>query len=800
MVTLFDKSSCRQPMSTTLKHWEDILHEASHAPPLADTRSASAPQHRRPSPSKRRSLERLEAEKQHVTQAVANELVPLMEAAQSAYDRENAALNAALQAHAAAAQSEQGSAHATERFALERQIEAVHTAHVAALKMLEATAHRRLAAIEETHQASIAKLNPSGRDSRESPSPLARTRAPAASRPMCVLGAAADAPGAAAMSVVAVAASPDGRRVTLGSRRRSPDGRRSLPSAAYEAAAAAAAAASATTESLEAQNARLVASSAAYREAAEGERFEREIAEEQLGRARGELDEALETLVRTERQLAEALGSCAAWREAAQAKGSDLQVRREQGTRKAHAVASVAARRAEQLALDVATLQAAALLQEVDAHVVGWEIAELEGQVNYLRTQLLYERDALAVSRAAESSMAARLHKAVEGATSAQLEVDFVRNQGHTHKQIAEGLRTQLRGAQAWAVEAETSFEEMLSQVRHTAGEEMAVHTRRCRLLDEQLARQLASGHLDSAEVRGCIEQLRSLLEQERQLSDMQAKLLHEGRSNGQQAELQLERRRSDDLAAQIAAEAQQKFDFQARIDAVVAENLHARLQSQSEELTQLRRELASCTSLAEQQQAWHHSQFALARQSFDGALLRVRDEAAVMSAEAQEAIRPPPAARAPPTPHDDHILEAGAWDPLAVRREVRGAAAAEPRHSSAAERGEQWNALAARAVARSGGGEAVGGEAAGGGASGAASGGASGGASGEARLIRELQSHVAELGSEVGMLRREAEAKVVRVGAAHRRELLEAQRWGSALEAQLGLAQAAPSTWHDGT
>ena len=227
MVTLFEKSSCRQPTST-IKHWEDILEEASHAPPLADIRSASAPQHRRPSPTKRRSLAKLEAEKQHATQAVANELVPQMEAAQSAYERETAALNAALQAHAAAAaaQGEQGSAHAAERIALAKQIGAVHTAHVAALKVLEATAHRRLAAIEETHQASIANANPSGRDSRESPGPLARTRAPAAGRPVCVPGAAADAPRAAATSVVAAAASPDGRRVTLGSRRRS------LPSAA----------------------------------------------------------------------------------------------------------------------------------------------------------------------------------------------------------------------------------------------------------------------------------------------------------------------------------------------------------------------------------------------------------------------------------------------------------------------------------------------------------------------------------------------------------------------------------------
>ena len=167
------------------------------------------------------------------------------------------------------------------------------------------------------------------------------------------------------------------------------------------------------------------------------------------------------------------------------------------------------------------------------------------------------------------------------------------------------------------------------------------------------------------------------------------------------------------------------------------------------------------------------------------------------MSAEAQAALRPPPVVG--PTPHSDQILEAGARNPLAVRGEARGAAP--PRHSSAAERGEQWTAVAARAAARSGGGEAAGGGAAGGAAGGGtAGGGAGGGAGGEARLSRQLQSRVAELDAEVAALRHEAEAKAVGVGAAHRRELLEAQRWGSALEAQLGLAQAASSTRHDVT
>ena len=39
----------------------------------------------------------------------------------------------------------------------------------------------------------------------------------------------------------------------------------------------------------------------------------------------------------------------------------------------------------------------------------------------------------------------------------------------------------------------ETGFDEMLAQVRQAAGEEMVVHTRRCRLLDERLARQRAT-------------------------------------------------------------------------------------------------------------------------------------------------------------------------------------------------------------------------------------------------------------------------------------------------------------------
>ena len=63
--------------------------------------------------------------------------------------------------------------------------------------------------------------------------------------------------------------------------------------------------------------------------------------------------------------------------------------------------------------------------------------------------------------------------------------------------------------------------------------------------------------------------------------------------------------------------------------------------------------------------------------------------------------------------------------------------------------------------------------------------------AGGEARLSRQLQSRIAELDAEVAALRHEADTKVVRVEAAHRRELLEAKRWGASLEAQLHLAQA---------
>jgi len=65
------------------------------------------------------------------------------------------------------------------------------------------------------------------------------------------------------------------------------------------------------------------------------------------------------------------------------------------------------------------------------------------------------------------------------------------------------------------------------------------------------------------------------------------------------------------------------------------------------------------------------------------------------------------------------------------------------------------------------------------------------GAARGEARLSRQLQARIAELDAEVAALRHEADTKVVRVEAAHRRELLETKRWGASLEAQLSLAQA---------
>lgn len=116
--------------------------------------------------------------------------------------------------------------------------------------------------------------------------------------------------------------------------------------------------------------------------------------------------------MQTERRLAEALDSGVVWQEAAQAKGGDLQMQREQGAVRVQASVTLAGRRAEQLALDVAALQAAALLQEVEGQVVGRELATLDGQVGFLRTQLLLERDALAVSREAEAGLLASLRHA----------------------------------------------------------------------------------------------------------------------------------------------------------------------------------------------------------------------------------------------------------------------------------------------------------------------------------------------------------------------------------------------------
>ena len=80
--------------------------------------------------------------------------------------------------------------------------------------------------------------------------------------------------------------------------------------------------------------------------------------------------------------------------------------------------------------------------------------------------------------------------------------------------------------------------------------------------------------------------------------------------------------------------------------------------------------------------------------------------------------------------------------------------------------------ALSKRAATCGGGGEAAGGETGGSEAAGGEAGGgeAGGGASSD-------EARVAELEAEVAALRREADANVVRVGAAHRRELHEARR-----------------------
>ena len=55
--------------------------------------------------------------------------------------------------------------------------------------------------------------------------------------------------------------------------------------------------------------------------------------------------------------------------------------------------------------------------------------------MSFLRVQLQHEGEALEVSRAAEAGLVARLHEAVEAAAAAQLEVDYMRDQGPVHLQ-----------------------------------------------------------------------------------------------------------------------------------------------------------------------------------------------------------------------------------------------------------------------------------------------------------------------------------------------------------------------------
>ena len=129
--------------------------------------SRSAPGGQRPSPAKRRALAKLDEQKRRATQTVAKELVPKMEAAQAEHDQQVAELTEKLQA----------ATDAAERAGLEEQIKRVRTAHVSALKELEATAHDKLAAIEITHEAAVAKkLLPPGREAQDSRSPAKRTK------------------------------------------------------------------------------------------------------------------------------------------------------------------------------------------------------------------------------------------------------------------------------------------------------------------------------------------------------------------------------------------------------------------------------------------------------------------------------------------------------------------------------------------------------------------------------------------------------------------------------------------------
>ena len=569
----------------------------------------------------------------------------------------------------------------------------------------------------------------------------------------------------------------------------------------------------------------LVDSNDAWHEAADAAEADREALESELRRLRADHATTAAALAHAERRLGVSEESMEAWREASQASEEEIASMVARTEAKGQARTDVLEAKLERAQRDVASLTAQQMLADVHAATIGCELGHLDGSVGFLTRRLALVQDELAESLRAQEALRTELATRRRAASVADLDVQHLQHVTAAQKRTSDELRSHVMGAQAWARDAEGRYDEALGQIRAAAAEELGVQAKRMRVWEHQLQRLLSLHEqqqhgMAMAEPSAAAQstarfahEVRQLMEQERALIGEQSRLFALNRQGLDDSREALTAKYVHGLEAQLEESQRAARGLDVQLDKVGRLDLAEELAATTSELRAARERLREQEVAMGRISEWTATEIAKTKTAFDAAVRavwehawRLTPEAAAAVVEATDPMRqqqedrlqqqqqqqqqqPPrddaaPAADAADAPAPAEAVYWDGWR-LVERRSVAGGV--DPSSDATGTRPPPPEALGT--PARAAGGCGAGGSGAGG--SGADGSGAGG--SGEDAYSR-LVVRVAELEEKLRLERQQGAAKALQANDHLRRDLEDAQRWVSQLEAQLELTSAALS------
>lgn len=538
------------------------------------------------------------------------------------------------------------------------------------------------------------------------------------------------------------------------------------------------------------------ATSAAWEEAAAAAEDERMQVQLQLEQERLEHAATRDALNKCEQRLAHVEVSMAAYREAVESRTDAEQQQlmqkiaaaeaRAEARTKVHTTRAVVAER------DVASLSAQALIDSVHRTTQARELALLDGTVGFMDAKLGSMRRELHASLELQQALERDAEVARRASDVASLEVAHLHHVVAAQKHSLDDVRHQLEGAQAWAREAEATFEETLVGIRQAAAEQLTVQSKRLKAWEEKLplpthlVGTTAAIGLPGKDLtaRGVSKEVSELVEAERSLMADQARLFTDATGSSAMWEARLLREKVRHAETELDAAQHAEKDLAADLQAVAAREHAAALHAVTSELGATRKRLAEAEEAMARMEEWAHTQVALSRTTFEEAKCTLLDHAAAMSATEADAL-------AAASKSDGSLITAGAIDAHSWGEQSAAhghdaeilANLNQHKASGASSSGQRQHADSAPIDGADGG---MGGRRSGRSSS---SGGAEAGGSAE---VTRLRARLLEAEETLAAKMEEAATAATRTADKHRRDLTQAQRWGAQLEAKLEQTAAA--------